>query len=271
MKYIFLSLSLSSVLANPFSGFGGFSGIDLDHDPRYRASREVVREEVSDCKILRFGEEYHLNKKNYQLEEVLTLLETTDSGAKLVNDIRSLIESGALSVRPFTSFERQRRELTSKVTALFDFTLATPTIFINFEDELGLVVNFFAHEAYHALDEKIPTEYEVDMVYFNAFKEMQKLFGLDKEPMKPLTEYESQKMSEIYELKERVRQNHVYRAEREAFDYQGVFTSEFTTTEDCSSSYLNEHRKKNKLKLHIKTPDSFIISSYGLNRDYLDQ
>lgn len=269
MKYLLPVFLISNIFANQFGGFGGFGGLDLDHDPRFKPNRDAGRVSVGECRIRRSGTSYHLNKKNYKLEEVFSLLRTTKSGSELVDEISPLVEAKKLRVSALTSFERQRRGLTSKVAAFYDFTLSTPTIFINFEDELGLVAHFFAHEAYHALDAKIPKEYEVDMVYYNAFKEMEKLFGLDIEPMKPLTEYETQMMTEVYEQKESVRHRHAYRAEREAFDSQGKFSSEVLSNSDCYSSYIEEHRKKNKLKLYIETPDSFIFSSYGLNSEYI--
>ena len=48
------------------------------------------------------------------------------------------------------------------------------------------------------------------MIYYNAFKDFQELFGLDVGPMKELSEYETQKMYEIYEIKEKNRNQHIY-------------------------------------------------------------
>ncbi len=268
-------LAMSLFILNTHAQFFGGSGpigpqIDLDHDPRYRASRQAIREEVKECNIIRKGINYSLNSKDNDLETVYELISTTDQGAELVNKISSLVESGELIIRNLTYYERQRRGLSNKVAALYDFTTQIPTILVNFNDELGLLVHFFVHEAHHALDERIELEYEVDMVYYNAFKEMQRLFGLDKEPMKPLSDYESTQMTNIYEHKEKIRHQHIYRAEREAFDTQGQFTQEILNNDDCYTEYIEEHRKLNKLKLFSSAPDSFIYSSYGINPSYLE-
>lgn len=269
-NYLLLVLINMTAMAN-FGGFGGFGGMgrDIDHDPRYRHRNQDQKEQVSKCVINRDNQSYHLNSTNYSLEELFSLISTTDKGAKLVTQIKEMLSQGELKIANLTSYERERRGLTQKTSALFDFTLSTPTIYIGRDDELGLVAHFFVHEATHALDELIPQEYEVDMIYYNTFKDFQKLFGLDIEPMKELSEYQTKKMYEIYEIKESNRNKHAYRAERFAFDEQGVFTEEVLAPSDCYSHYIQEHVEKNKLKLYRHTPDSHIINSYGLDKKYL--
>ncbi|WP_412462662.1 hypothetical protein [Halobacteriovorax sp. RT-2-6] len=269
-KYLALTFIKLNILAS-FGGLGGLGGFgpDIDHNPTYRHRTQDQRAEVDRCVINRAGQDYHLNKSNYSIDDLFSLVSTTEKGQEVVNRIRPLLDDGKLKIRNLSKLERERRGLTQRTSALFDFTMETPTIFIGLEDELGLVAHFFVHEATHALDELIPQEYEVDMIYYNTFKDFQKLFGLDLEPMKDLSEYETNKMYEIYEIKEKNRAQHAYRAERFAFDQQGVFTSEVLSVEDCYETYISQHRERNKLKLYRVTPDDHIFNAYGINKDYL--
>ncbi|WP_419172010.1 hypothetical protein [Halobacteriovorax sp.] len=270
-KYLLLmALNLSTFASfGNFGGLGGFGGPDLDHDPRYRHRPQDNKVDVAKCEIKRNAQVFHLNKRNYSLDELFALVATTQKGKSVIDQLMPLLDQGKLKISNLTSFERQRRGLGSRTSALFDFTTTVPTIYIGFEDELGLVAHFFVHEATHALDKLIPQEYEVDMIYYNAFKHFQKLFGLDVGPMKELSEYETQKMYEIYEIKEKNRNQHIYRAERYAFDEQGIFTNEVLKVSDCYEDYVQEHVEKNKLKLYRDTPDEHIINAYGINTDYL--
>lgn len=261
------SLSFSTNAYDILGGFGG--GMDIDHNPAYRRNQEQEREPVKECIIKRDGKSYTLNKKNYSLEELFTLVSTTEKGRELVLKIVPLVDEGKLRIEDLNKYERKKRGLSAKTSALFDFTLDVPTIFIGFKDELGLVAHFFIHEATHAIDELIPQEYDIDMIYYNSFKEMQKLYGLVLEPMKELNEFETRKMNQIWDIKEGIRQKHVYRAERFAFDEQGVFSKQFLEAEDCNTLYIEEHKKLNGLKLYIETPDSHIHNAYNLQKDYL--
>ncbi|POB14588.1 hypothetical protein [Halobacteriovorax sp. DA5] len=269
-KSLALMLINLNILAS-FGGLGGFGGLgtDIDHNPTYRRRTQDHRAEVPRCVINRAAQKFHLNKTSYKLDELFSLVSTTAMGQEVVERITALLDSGKLAIKNLSQFERERRGLTHRTSALFDFTMQTPTIFIGLEDELGLVAHFFVHEATHALDELIPQEYEVDMIYYNTFKDFQKLFGLDLEPMKELTEYETAKMYEIYEIKEKNRAQHAYRAERFAFDQQGVFTNQVLEANDCYEEYISQHRERNKLKLYRHTPDDHIFNAYGINKDYL--
>ena len=269
-KYYALTLINLNLFAS-FGGLGGMGGFgpDIDHNPTYRHRSQNQKQEVTKCTISRGDRNFDLNKTNYQLDDLFALVSTTSKGKDVINKIKPLLETGELKIKNLSQYERQRRGLSQRTSALFDFTMETPTIFIGLEDELGLVAHFFVHEATHALDELIPQEYEVDMIYYNTFKDFQRLFGLDIEPMKELTPYETSKMYEIYELKERNRAQHAYRAERFAFDQQGIFTNQVLEANDCYEEYISQHRERNKLKLYRHTPDDHIFNAYGINKDYL--
>lgn len=249
--------------------FNPYQHRDIDHDPAYKRSIMPIREKVSACRINREGQEYNLNQTDFELEEVFKLIETVPTGQMIIHEIRQLVEKRELRIANLSSLIRQQRGLSKKTAALYDFTLETPTIYINFEDEIGLAAHFFFHEAIHALDDLIEKEYEVEMVYYRAFKEFQKLFGLDLEPMKELSEYETNIMNEVWQTREKYRQRHSYRAERLAFDEQGVFTKEILTPKDCYREYIDEHREVNGLKLFIYTPDDHIFNSYRIQKKYL--
>ncbi len=263
-KIILCSLFIFFNSSAQFSGpiFGG----DFDHNPNYRRRLDPISEPVSNCSISRNGENYNLNKKQYTLDELFSLVSEVESAREIVSTIKEMISHNRLKIVNLTSYIRQKRGLSHKTAALYDFTTEVPTIFLSFNDELGLAAHFFVHEATHALDELIPQEYEVDMVYYRSFKEFQKLFGLDVEPMKELSEYESSIMNDVWKAKKSSQDRHAYRAERYAFDVQGDFTEAITDFDDCYVSYLNEHRKKNGLKLYSNTPDKHIFDSYRIDK-----
>lgn len=268
MKY-FLLLLIPTIAFGQF--YNPIGGIDFDHDPTYRRSFEPENEEVKSCSVVREDREFLLNKKNYSLEDLFSLVSTTESGKEVVKEIEKLLHDKKLKIVNFSNSIRLSRGLSKKTVALYDFTLKTPTIFINFEDEIGLAAHFFVHEATHALDDLIPEEYEVDMIYYKAYKDFQKLFGLDTEPMKDLTPYQTEVMERVWDTKELYRNIHSYRAERFAFDQQGVFTEDILNFDDCYMDYVEEHKKVNGLKLYVETPDSHIFSAYGIDRKYIQK
>ncbi|MFG1510833.1 hypothetical protein ABMA79_05115, partial [Halobacteriovorax sp. HFRX-2_2] len=162
-KYFALTLINLNLFAS-FGGLGGMGGFgpDIDHNPTYRHRSQNQKQEVTKCTISRGDRNFDLNKTNYQLDDLFALVSTTSKGKDVINKIKPLFERGELKIKNLSQFERQRRGLSQRTSALFDFTMETPTIYIGLEDELGLVAHFFVHEATHALDELIPQEYEVD-------------------------------------------------------------------------------------------------------------
>lgn len=244
---------------------GNMGGLDPDHNPVYRNRYVSYKNEVSKCEISTNGKYYHLNKKNNSLEEIFSLIETTSIGASIISQIRSLIENKSLLIKDLSYSVRQFKNIPAQTAALYDFTESTPSIYIDFKDELGLVAHFFVHEAVHALDEVIPVEYEEDLKTYEAYKKIYDKLGLNTDPMKELTEDALAKIQNAYDFKESLIDKHAYRAERLAFNVQGQFTSEILSNDNCYSLYVENHTRENRLKLYINTPDEHIFSSYRID------
>ncbi len=262
MKYFIIVLSLFTHHSKAFN-FG--TGFDIDHDPRWRSHRDSIRLEVKKCNIIRNDISYNLNSKENTLNEIFTLISTVENGAVIVQKIKALIDSKKLLVKNLGYAERMARNLDKKTSALYDFTQNTATIYINFEDELGLVAHFLYHEMIHALDILIATEYEIDMVLHNQYTEIYDFLGLNRDPYKELSIQEEKNISNIYNRKIISQQRHAYRAERFAFNEQGYFTKRILKEKDCYQSYIDEHKEKNGLKLYEETPDAHIFSSYSID------
>ncbi|WP_034730969.1 hypothetical protein [Bacteriovorax sp. Seq25_V] len=260
-------LSIIAISSSVFAGFGpGFpGGIDIDHDPRWKDPYIVQRLNVSSCIIELSDEKILLNKKKFSQEELFFLVSQTEKGREVVEKLIPLLESNAVTIKHLSYSQRRQRGLKPQTAALYDFTETPAAIYVDFDDEIGLVSHFFVHEASHALDPLIPFEYEQDLAEYERYRAIYNSLGLDIEPMKELTDEELELISSAYSRKQKLSQKHAYRAERYAFDEQGIHTREVLASENCYPSYIEEHKEKNGLKLTSETPDSHIFNSYGID------
>lgn len=267
MKFLKLLASIVTVTAS--ASFINLGGMDVDHDPRYKPRHEPDSKEVSKCQINREGQTFLLNQKNNSLKNIYAFLNTTHKGSEIVQLVQEQISLGALVIRNLSESERTRRGLSKKTVALFDITENPSAIYVNFNDELGLLVNFFAHEAAHAIDPLIFKFHEEDMIAYNEYKRIYNSLGLDADPGKYLTDEQTDIMNEAWEIKEKKLQRNSYRAERHAFDEQSLVTKELASRNDCFKNYIQEHRNLNGLKLYENTPDEHIFNSYNIDPSYI--
>jgi len=265
-------LSLILISFSSLAGYGPMfpGGIDIDHDPRWKDPYIVNRVKVSTCKLDVDGKTFELNKTNFTQEELFSLISQTEKGREVISKLTPLLEREKVVVKNLTYAERRQRGLKPQTAALFDFTEEPAAIYVDMSDEIGLVSHFFVHEASHALDPLIPIEYEQDLLEYEIYKKTYNSLGLDTDPMKELSEEELKTISSAYDHKQRISQKHAYRAERYAFDEQGVHTHEVLESDSCYGSYIQEHHDRNGLKLYSETPDDHIFNSYGIDPHNLE-
>ncbi|EQC51538.1 hypothetical protein [Bacteriovorax sp. DB6_IX] len=267
MKKIIISLLTLNTMAIDFSNFGG---IDIDHSPTWRDYRNSLRSEVGTCQIKLAEKEYTLNDgKKY--EEALEFIKSFNPS--LYARAQQAIENGELHIREFTDYIRQQYGIDKKTSALFIHE--KNSIYINKSDELGLLTIFLYHELSHAFDEKIPLELKEVFELFDLYKtkydelyEQALTRGYTPSSEVHFSEFlsseEDSQLEDVYNAYNEVDSIARFRAERYAFNQQDLYVKYLIENYDCYGSYIEEHKKKNRLKLYENTPDSYIRSAYNL-------
>lgn len=243
-------------------------GIDFDHSPTWRNYRDDIRLEVSDCRINIQNQFLLLNSKD-SYEKTFSIIESFDKS--FAYNAKLLIDSGELKVKDFTQAVRNKYSIDKKTSALYIHE--EKSIYINKQDELGLLTIFFYHELAHAFDELIPSEmdevlslYEEYTNYYDKLVAEVKTRGYTDGTFlgNYLTLEEDRKLEELYNSYNSIDQVVRFRAERYAFDQQDIFVKYLTKEYECYDSYIEEHKSLNKLKLYKDTPNHYIRSAYGL-------
>lgn len=256
-----------------------FGHIDIDHSSQWRDILSNNKSPVSECIININDESFKLNDTN-KFDDALKIISSFSGGKKLIEKYNDLIAKKELAVYELLPHVRSQFNLNHGVAALYVYEGELPAkIYVNSKDELGLLAIFLYHELSHAIDENIMPEYDISITHFNKYnnhyKELEALAierGMQSYESigDYLTEEEDNKLRQSFEAYDYINQNNSYRAERHAFDKQDEFTKYLFSFDSCYKSYIEEHKKKNKLKLYETTPDDHIFGAYGLSRDIVE-
>ena len=209
-----------------------------------------------------------LNAKAGAIGDLIDLLKVTEIGADVAKDFAPKLQSGDIRIVDLTKKVRKDYEIPRNEIARFD--LGTARVYVDFDQEAGLLAPVLLHELVHAVDPALSaTKEKLESLY----DEKERLAvaraksGLDRAE-KARLKGQLEKARSDYES---FRQLRMFKSERKAFDAEFAFRKQLWTKVPGYLPYLQSKEAATGTRLTENPSDEELMSLYQIDPGILSK
>lgn len=241
--------------------------------PELNSITAEQRHEIASVKNQIFKTVYDLKKQPSTLEEALNVIGTTPIGKQTLAKFQPKLESGEIRVRELTDTIRKEKRLDGQ-SAIYipDEKGHGGTIYVDYNNELGLLIPNLFHEMVHSVDNQLHESRSVFNKKMNAMDASLRQAAIRTGKLESsLNEKDlSQEELLIYSDFQKFRDRRTYSAERLAYDSEFTFVSELSNTFPCYAGYIKAQSEKG-LTMRGSLPDDRLMDLYHIDKRHLGE
>lgn len=254
----FFSLQALSQFGNPFE-----RGCEPDHAFSC-PGRVHIPVKVDKCDVRVGSKKYTLNEKA-PLEVLLQFMQTVPKGQEVLARFIKQYRKGEITVQQLTKEIREEKKMPDNALAAFFYDLpvkedkergikaqkAKKAIYVDLEEEMGLLTVFLFHEIYHAIDEAQLGLYDMWQASHDELEKRKLLLDqmIEARVGRPgeeiddneLTPMELQAVKDITRHSAEMKHKMIFWIEKPAYMNGDVFMNQMIKEHGCYKKYVNQH------------------------------
>jgi len=229
-------------------------------------------------------QEIDLRQKASSIQDLIYLMRFTPSGSTVAERFLSKLSKGLLDIEHWdqeTPEHQTEKWITKKnnyrIGAAFYMDEKVQKLMIDFNQELGVLLPMFFHEATHAIDESYVSSFKRNQLLWESFRTigLHVVSKVSKEkniPRELVSENhcDPEDLIQLRECQEAALsfdQRRLFKTEKRAYHAQALFTEELSQVFPAFKQYVAENFDRRSIFRRIPT-DEEIIKAYELNPAY---